>query len=674
MHDANISLVFSTLLHKTPTFILWSCAGLILVTIGMFVKLWMSSGKVKLKIGLLTKTLGDLHEDSAQERRNGLSLDRLDLIRTKCAGLTGNPSDWWNRINEKIEPYVSPEETEGWFLTENPRSLLPYEVVVGRSFPAAFFEAYPGLLTAFGLMLTFSAILWALLDVNYDKSNTIEPVSGMPQLINGLSGKFLSSICALLFSIFFTVAERIFVRGLKESYEQMLSTISKTIPYLHTSRILLDIHRFSAKQTVSVHNISSEVVDRLTNAFNDRVVPGLASGMSSGVAEKLQDEFRPMMERMVGSLDTLQSAIVRLESEKKDSVTGEFGRMIDVLKDSIGNALSTMGEQFREALSGSAKDEFGNVQGTLEATRHVLTEMNTQFAQMQTALGVIIAKAEETTTGQLESGRKQTEELNALMHGLMTKLQETADQNINSVQTQLTRVVSDLTVNVTKLSVDMMDASKDMARHSQESARSIIEKTDAWSEATAKRLESLLANIENRSDDFKRASEALLEAKIFMSNLLTQNANALKQMQDASLNVQTYSKGLVGQSDSLKAISGDQAKVANQLLLTSGGLKALYDQHQQQLGEYRRTVAEYKDVVDKLHEPLARIMKATSDGLRDYNQSVEKNFTKIVEIADKLVPKAANLLSGQIDDLGEKLEELSDVIAKTVERSNGRPR
>jgi chromosome segregation ATPase len=220
----------------------------------------------------------------------------------------------------------------------------------------------------------------------------------------------------------------------------------------------------------------------------------------------------------------------------------------------------------------------------------------------------------------------------------------------------------------------MMDASKDMARHSQESASSIILKTDAWSEATAKRLESLLANIENRSEDFKRASDALLEAKTFMSNLLTQNANALKQMQDASLNVQTYSTGLAGQSDSLKAISADQAKVANQLLLTSGGLKALFDQHQQQLAEYRRTVAEYKDVVDKLHEPLARIMKATSDGLRDYNQSVEKNFNKIVEIADKLVPKAANLLSGQIDDLGDKLEELSDVIAKTVERSNGRPR
>jgi hypothetical protein len=99
----------------------------------------------------------------------------------------------------------------------------------------------------------------------------------------------------------------------------------------------------------------------------------------------------------------------------------------------------------------------------------------------------------------------------------------------------------------------------------------------------------------------------------------------------------------------------------------------LFDQHQQQLGEYRRTVAEYKDIVDKLHEPLARIMKATSDGLRDYNVSVEKNFTKIVEIADKLFPKGANLLSTQIEELGEQLEVLSDVIAKTVERSNGRP-
>jgi chromosome segregation ATPase len=220
----------------------------------------------------------------------------------------------------------------------------------------------------------------------------------------------------------------------------------------------------------------------------------------------------------------------------------------------------------------------------------------------------------------------------------------------------------------------MMDAAKDMADHSQQSASSIIEKTDAWSEATAKRLEALLANSENRSQDFKDASAALMDAKTFMSNLLTNNANALAQMADASRNVQTYSSGLVGQSDALRTISGDQAKVANQLQLAAGGIKASLDQQEKLLGEYRRTIEEYKSVVDTLHEPLARIMQATSNGLRDYNQSVEKNFTKIVEVADKLVPKAANLLNGQIEELGSQLEELGDVISKAVERSNGRAR
>jgi Mg2+ and Co2+ transporter CorA len=523
-------------------------------------------------------------------------------------------------------------------------------------------------------MGTFIAILWALFGVRYDGSSTVQPVTGMEGLINGLSGKFLTSILALLLSIGFTMFEKRVVRGLRRGYEGLLSAISDAIPYLSTSRILLDIHRFSAKQTVSVSNISSEVVDRFTNAFNERVVPGLASGMSSGVADKIQAEFRPTMERMTGSLDQLQAAILKLESEKQDSVTGELERMTRTLEEAITGALAKMGSDFRDALSGSARDEFGNVQGTLETTRHVLSEMNSQFAQMQTALGTIIAKVEETTTGQLKSGREQTEALTSLMHGLMNKLQESAERNLDNVQSQLTRVVGDLTEKVTGLSIDMMDAAKSMARHSQDSATTIIEKTDAWSEATARRLEALLANIENRSRDFKEAGAALLEAKTFMSNLLSQNANALAQMAEASRSVQVYSSGLVGQSDALKVISGDQARVAGQLQLTASSIKASLDQNEKLLVEYRRTVAEYKAVIDTLHEPLARIMQTTSDGLRDYNQSVERNFTTIVEVAGKLVPKAASLLSGQIESLEEQLEELGSVISKAVERSNGRPR
>src|ERR1035437_5488306 len=226
MHDIVVPF---TSIH-TIALILWGCYGLFLATMAMLVWLWRSRRNVESQIAILARTLGEAAEDSAQERRNGLGLERLDLIRKNCADLKGKPWEWWNRVDEKIEPYVSPEDTEGWFLTENPRAALPYEVVVGRSFPAAIFGAYPGLLTAFGLMLTFLAILLALMNVHFNKGNASEPVSGMEQLINGLSGKFLSSIIALVLSIFFTITERFSVRRLKESYEHMLSTISKTIP------------------------------------------------------------------------------------------------------------------------------------------------------------------------------------------------------------------------------------------------------------------------------------------------------------------------------------------------------------------------------------------------------------------------------------------------------------
>jgi len=62
------------------------------------------------------------------------------------------------------------------------------------------------------------------------------------------------------------------------------------------------------------------------------------------------------------------------------------------------------------------------------------------------------------------------------------------------------------------------------------------------------------------------------------------------------------------------------------LQLAASGIKASLDQQETLFVEYRRTIAEYKSVVDSLHEPIARIMQATSNGLRDYNQQRGKEL------------------------------------------------
>jgi hypothetical protein len=620
----------------------------------------------------LLETLERSGAGGPSQRRNGLSLAALDEIRSRCDGLADTPRQWWTAFDVSIEQYTSPDDIEGWFLTERPRDVLPYEVSVGRRFHAAIFSSFPGLLTSAGLTLTFVAILLALSDVSYKEGNVTEPVKGIGTLINGLSGKFLSSIVALLLSMLFTLCEKSAVRSLRRRYEQMISTVSRAIPHLSQSRVLLDIQRFAAKQTVSVSHISSEVVDRLIGAFNTNVVPALSDGMSTGVAEKMQSEFRPTMQQMNDTLEGLKSAILGLESQKQESVTEEIRTLMTSLERSLVGALSTMGDQFHSALAGAASQEFGNVQGTLEATRHILSEMNDQFGAMQAAFSNIIDKAEQSTSDQLKTGREQTEALTALMNGLMLRMQESADQNLGQVRAQLTLVVTDLAERVGTLSQDMMAAADKVAKQAQTSANQVLDQTGEWSAATARRLEELVASIQARSSEFQSAAQSLLKARDFLTEVISRNASALDRMADASRQVQVYSTGLAGQSDALKWISKLQSDVTANLLAAAGSLRLSTDQSEKMLTEYKRTFAEYKGVIDDLDKSLGKILGAIHAGLRDYNQSVENNFREIVKISNPMISEAGSLLQTQIDELSGQLEELGSVISSSMERVNGR--
>ena len=662
----------SQFLLAIPQVVLFGCAALTLAAAVVGIWLAIQARRTRFQVRALADALHSASPSNKSETRNGLPLSKLDEIRSRCEILDHAPREWWAVLDNHIDEYTSPQDVQGWFLSEKPRQLLPYEVVIGRHFHSAFFSSFAGLLTGAGLTLTFVAILIALYGVHYDKTNTVDPISGIDTLINGLSGKFLSSIVALLLSILFTLYEKQVLRGLRASYENLIAVIGEAIPYLPPSRILLDIQQFAAKQTVSVSHISSEVVDRLVGAFNSDVVPALASGMSSGVAEKMQSEFRPTMDRMSETLESLKAAIVGLESQKQESVTGEIRTLMTSLETSLVGALSKMGDDFHSALTGAANREFGNVQGTLEATRHMLSEMNTQFGTMQGAFSLIIEKAEQSTSDQMKTGREQTEALTALMNGLMMRMQESADQNLISVRSQLTTVVSDLSERVGSLSKDMMEAADKVSKQAQTSANQVLDKTGEWSDATARRLESLLANMEARSQDFQSAGKSLLEARDFVTSVLKQNGTALERMAEASRQVQAYSSGLAGQTDALRAISQLQSQATAQLSAASGGIRLAAEQNEKILAEYRRTFDGYKNVMDDLDRNLGKILGTMQSGLRNYNLSFEKSYQALVKIANPMISEASSFLQTQINGLSDQLEELSSVLSKSTGAMNGR--
>lgn len=196
--------------------------------------------------------LEDLPPVTQKERAHGLSAARAGEFIRKGKGLRGKPREWWSVLEESLESYTGADGQAGWFIARPASEILPEQDVIPPFYHASFHQAVPGILTALGLLATFLAILVALSRVTYDARDAVRPVSGIDQLINGLAGKFLSSIIALVLSIIFTLIEKkICERQLSSRYEEMIKRCKQTLPLISQSRILLDIQRPLGGRAVS---------------------------------------------------------------------------------------------------------------------------------------------------------------------------------------------------------------------------------------------------------------------------------------------------------------------------------------------------------------------------------------------------------------------------------------
>ena len=260
------------------------------------------------------------------------------------------------------------------------------------------------------------------------------------------------------------------------------------------------------------------------------------------------------------------------------------------------------------------------------------------------------------------------------MNGLMTKLQASADENLSSVRGQLTLVVSDLTERVGALPRDMMSAAEAVTQRSQNSTQVLLNKTGEWSDSMARRLESLLGNIEARGSDFQKAAQVLMQFHEQLTRTLAQGNVSLQSMTEASTHVKAYSLALGAQADIVKGINQQHLQVSVQLRDATGNLRAVFDQHGALISEYDRVIKDYRTITDSLDEGLATIFTEINRGMRDYAQGVENNFREIVKISNQSVPEISKLLQTQVQELSGQLEELTSVISKSVERTNGRVR
>ncbi len=97
------------------------------------------------------------------------------------------------------------------------------ESLIENHIHGSLYSAIPGILTGVGLLMTFVAILDGLSHVSVAKNMDVTGIGG---LINGLSGKFVSSIVAVGCAVLFTFVERFAYYRPQAAYRRLLALLT----------------------------------------------------------------------------------------------------------------------------------------------------------------------------------------------------------------------------------------------------------------------------------------------------------------------------------------------------------------------------------------------------------------------------------------------------------------
>jgi hypothetical protein len=588
---------------------------------------------------------------TAEERADGLRLERIEAMRGKVRQSGQEVKEWWGTVENSLQCYVRNDGKERWYSANVARELFPYEEIFA-GYDEASHQAVPGLLTALGLLGTFVALLLGLAHLEY----TEKAVTGLKELINALSGKFFTSVLALAASVLFVIVERFICEAsLEKLYRQLCHQFDQVFPRIRPEKLLIDIQKYSSHQATSLANISSDLVGQFTGAFRTQIVPSLADGL----AQQLTAQLLPAVQKMEGALE-------RLESQKQDSVVGEIRNLVKTLETSITGALKDMGQQFHEQLTGSAQNEFTAVQNTLASTSQMLGQMNSQFELTRSALSELVQAANVSSNNQARTSQEQTQALQELMRGLIDELGRNASSNLQSIAGALTTVVSDLTHKVEGVSESMVRTVGNMAAQSQATADSLVSKTGEWTEATTQRLQSLLDSVQARSEEFSAAGRSLLEAKLVLSEVLNKNAEALRSMEAAARQVEGYTTALTVVGRNTDDILHRQTEAVVQSRKVVEDLKETGAQNQRILEQYRRVLEEAKTIFGALDQQVEKVLTTVNAGMRDYVQTVENNFGLIVKHSNDFLPEISRTLQTQTQQLERQLDELTSVFDRAL--------
>lgn len=193
------------------------------------------------------------------------------------------------------------------FSTRRAEEFFTQEAVVGSQIDLAFYDQVPSLITGFGLLLTFVAICIGLSRLHAEGQD----ITGIQGLINGLAGKFLTSIVGLVCANLFVLLERPAVRRLLAVHTEFVALLDDSFPRRTVEDLLDALGQQRTGREMATADGRPDDVDRATRGGWQQLgtpIEELTSAVRALSARvQAPDESVRMLTAAVQDLDSSQS-------------------------------------------------------------------------------------------------------------------------------------------------------------------------------------------------------------------------------------------------------------------------------------------------------------------------------------------------------------------------------
>jgi hypothetical protein len=252
------------------------------------------------------RDLDDLKElDRVMRTEETFAQDWLSYRKT----LVVEQSAWF------IEPTVSTEQSA----TEH----FSFAALCGTRLNVRFYQQLPSVLTGVGLMFTFLAILIGLSKLHANGSQ----IEGIQGLINGLAGKFVTSVVGLACANSFLFLEKSLSYRLATHHRRLLSLLDEMFPQKVTDRNHAPSRHLppsvgsswqadSAKQLVeAVHQRLGSAVSALTSISQSLTTASSAQSqlksehLATDIGLEVRRALKPLIDPLLESIRELAHSI-----------------------------------------------------------------------------------------------------------------------------------------------------------------------------------------------------------------------------------------------------------------------------------------------------------------------------------------------------------------------------